>query len=68
MRKIKLPNGRVALMVKRDKLSKYFNTKKDTLAFLDSIRCKKTGVMYRRADARLSAHTPNDEEILVENG
>ena len=65
--KIRLPNGEIALLVNRNKLSKEFETEVERVGFWDRLVQKSTGKKYRRADAQLYDYVPEDKDLLVES-
>lgn len=65
-RKVKLPNGIIGMVVKPENLSRDFETEKDVLNFFDRVRHRRTGKIYRKADALLRDYVGFGDDILVE--
>lgn len=65
-KKIRLPDGTVALLVNRDTLSAEFETQEQRVGFFNKIRRKSTGKYYLRANAMLYDYVPEDTDVLVE--
>ena len=62
---IRLPDGELALLVDRSKLSTEFETEIECVSFWDKIKHRSTGKLYRRADPLLSDYTPEGHQLLV---
>lgn len=65
-RKIRLPNGEVALLIDRCKLSVEFDTEIEAVSHFDKIKHRATSKIYRRADSLLYDYVPEGKDLLVE--
>jgi molybdopterin synthase catalytic subunit len=65
VKKIRLPDDTIAILVEKEKLSEEFETEGSVLSFWGHVRCKADGKLYRRADALLRDYVASDMDVLV---